>query len=61
MLNSTSGAAKKQKQKEIAESNAKFPKITNFLVAQNSENTTNETSITSVKEVEIYIPLKSYF
>lgn len=66
MLSSTSGAAKKRKQKEIAESNAKLPKITNFLVAQNtnnscknSENTTNETTITCVKEVEIDIPLTS--
>lgn len=47
-------------------SNAKLPKITNFLVAQNinnpcknSENTTNETTITCVKEVEIDIPLTS--
>jgi len=66
MLSSTSGAAKNRKQKEIAESNAKLPKITNFLAAQNinnpcknSENTTNETTITCVKEVEINIPLTS--
>lgn len=38
MLSSNSGAAKRRKQKEIAESNSKLPKITNFLVVQNLNN-----------------------